>query len=106
MGNARHTRRAYGASSLFARPRRLSASARPRVPAQMTRAPLSRSSSATASAGTTCPAVPPAAITTVGIFLPLVIDETELRLGGGTLCDIDQDSHSREQHDQIAVPVG
>src|SRR4051794_36456441 len=41
-----------------------SASARSRVPRKLTSAPSARSASATAIAGTTCPAVPPAAITT------------------------------------------
>src|SRR6478672_5652957 len=43
-----------------------SASIRSRVPRKETSAPLARSSAATAIAGTTCPAVPPAATTTLG----------------------------------------
>src|SRR5262249_30700445 len=44
-----------------------SASARSRVPRKVTVAPSAQSASATAIAGTTCPAVPPAAITTRAI---------------------------------------
>src|SRR5687767_5337660 len=61
-------------------------------PANVTRTPRSRSASATASAGSTWPAVPPAAI-------------RHRSSGGGALIDRDvkEDAHGREQHQQTGA---
>src|SRR5687768_3721598 len=71
------------------------ASARSRVPRKLTSAPSARSASATAIAGTTWPAVPPAAITTRG--MPALHRAQVRRSAGG---DVEQQPHRTQQHDQ------
>src|SRR3954452_14588707 len=73
-------------------------------PTNTTRAPSARSASATASAGTTCPAVPPAAITIVGAIAAGSCHDLELRAASGG--DVQQEAHAREQHGQVGRAVG
>src|SRR5918992_4552463 len=72
-----------------------SASTRSGDPAKVTRTPRSRRAAATASDGTTCPAVPPAAI-------------RHASSGGGALIDRDvkEDADGREQDDKARAAVG
>src|SRR4051794_30222366 len=78
-----------------------SASARS-PPTKLTSAPSARSASATAIAGTTWPAVPPAAITIRGGSLTRVLrplgNRAEMRGAAGR--DVQQQPHAGEQHDQ------
>src|SRR5436190_4338749 len=104
------------------------ASGPPCAPRNETSAPLSRSSSATARAGTTCPAVPPAAITTLGTSrgapssggaragasLSTAVDDPQSRSaapptrgGGGRPAprDVEQEPGRGEHHQQARVAV-
>src|SRR5918994_1558876 len=68
-----------------------------------TTAPSARSASATAMAGTTCPAVPPAAITMRRAPMPLlpcagILDGAQLRRAAAR--DVEQQAHAAEQDDQ------
>src|SRR5690348_16909492 len=71
-------------------------------PAKTTSWPSARSASATASAGTTCPAVPPAAITAFTIAGSC----HDLQLGAARGRDVEQQADAREQHDQVRRAVG
>src|SRR6266545_5300432 len=70
------------------------ASIRSGDPANVTSAPRLSSASATASDGTTCPAVPPAAIR-----------HRTSRLGSIPAGDVKQDAHGQERYDQARAPV-
>src|SRR5581483_4648036 len=98
-----------------------------RVPRSETSAPLARSASATASAGTTCPAVPPAAITTLGTARCLpsfggaraasssaAVDDPQSRSaatgpgrgrGRAALGDVQQQARGGEHHEEARVAV-
>src|SRR6185503_18610156 len=73
-----------------------SASARS-PPAKWTSAPSARSASATAIAGTTWPAVPPAAITILGAVTAALHSAQVRRSAAG---DVEQQPHRAQQHDQ------
>src|SRR6185312_11228642 len=102
-------------------------------PTNTTRAPSARSASATASAGTTCPAVPPAPITTSGaltsarrappaacagpalpvLAAPLPVGGGDRRLAlhhlqasGPRPRDVEQDSHRGQHHTQVRRCIG
>src|SRR5947209_10759308 len=88
-----------------------SASARS-PPANSTSAPLARSASATASAGTTWPAVPPAAISTRGALIgtAAAVDRPQRRAHALARVrrirrDREQETHRAEQHHQVRVAV-
>src|SRR3954466_162098 len=68
-------------------------------PTNTTRAPSARSASATASAGTTCPDPPPAAITIVGAIAAGSCHDLELGAAAGR--DVQQQPHAREEHRQV-----
>src|SRR5205823_13318791 len=70
------------------------ASARSGDPANVTRTPRARSASATASAGRTCPAVPPAAIR-----------HLSSRCTGMATGDVKEDAHRRELDDEARATV-
>src|SRR5439155_10206897 len=70
------------------------ASVRSGDPANVTNAPRTVSASATAIAGSTCPAVPPAAIT------------HRTCLCGATMSDVKEDSDGGEQDDEARAAVG
>src|SRR5687767_7970887 len=96
-----------------------------RVPRKVTVAPLARSSSATAMAGTTCPAVPPAAMTTLGTcsrapFTPSrfpVGHEAQFASGPGRFAwaglgdpsaggDVEHQTHAGKADEKAAVAIG
>src|SRR5215218_2446967 len=104
-----------------------SASIFSRVPRKETSAPLARSSAATAMAGTTWPAVPPAATTTFGFpgtarSAPFVagrapaFDDAQFasaaprrrarRLGGAAAGDVEDQADREQGRDQAAVAIG
>src|SRR4051812_5474447 len=72
------------------------ASILPGVPAKVTSAPRACSASAIASAGTTCPAVPPAAMR----------HRTPLALGSTMHGDVKENAHAREREQQVGAAVG
>src|SRR4051794_31673986 len=72
------------------------ASILPGVPAKVTSAPRACSASAIARAGTTCPAVPPAAIR----------HRTPLALRSTMHGDVKENAHAREREQQVGAAVG
>src|ERR1700727_1860492 len=68
-----------------------------------TEAPSARSASGTASAGTTCPAVPPAPITILGAFKFGRPNDLESRPGSS---DVEQQTDPGEQDAEIRRGVG
>src|SRR5262245_53607511 len=77
---------------------------RPRTPTKLTSAPRATSASASASAGMTCPAVPPAAITIDG-GRPLEGADGP-SLGGGVASDVDEESSAGKVDDEGAAAEG
>src|SRR5581483_11934931 len=74
-------------------------------------APSARSASATASAGTTCPAVPPAPITTFGALTRGDLDRElvaveRAQAPGSRSRDVQQPADAGEHHTQIRRRVG
>src|SRR6478735_12337859 len=90
-------RRSYPASGTIVRSARS-------PPTKTTRAPSARSASATASAGTTCPAVPPAAMTIVGAMAAGSFHDAQMGTAPGG--DVEQQPHAGQQHGQVRRSVG